>query len=283
MVFRYDNPALDAARVMPGLAFAAARTAYDLWNTHNPETFTTKKQDMALAAARAGGKAKTAPKGMRNKRPKKVQRLSHFSATAGDFAEKKWIDVSGVPTFTTTTSATLLNGLALGSDYFNRDGHNYVNSKIHLRAHLLVAGTDGTTVADTISAAVVFDRQSNGAAPIWSNVFQNTDNGGALTTSPMSQNNKENSDRFLVLYRKTWNMPAFVQTAGVPGAVAPQDPSQNWEISLHKSINLPTRCQGDTAVIGSILSGSIYFLTLGSQATADWQVTFNSRIVIVQK
>lgn len=218
----------------------------------------------------------------KDKRPKKVskQRIGAFKASPGSFQEKKWVDVNAVPTFTTTATVALLNGLVKGTDYYERIGHNYVNKSIRFKGHILVAGTDGTAVADTLAVVIVYDKQSNLVAPTWANVMQSTNNAGTLTSVPMSHFNIENSDRFLIIAHKTFSMPPYVLTASVPGAVGPMDPTKGWEFDIYKKLNLPTRCAGDTAGVGDILSGSIHVLTLGSQATADWQMTYSCRIRI---
>ena len=47
-----------------------------------------------------------------------------------------------------------------------------------------------------------------------------------------------------------------------------------WTIPL----NLMTKCSGDTALITSILAGSLYLLVASESATAGWNLKYHSRV-----
>jgi len=284
MAFRYDNPALDLLRAGPALALAGVtslKQLYDIYTATEIKQLMTdynmlspsQKKEVMVQASR-----KRKVPYSKSKRPVKRRRtgvISKFQAT-GPQKDKRWVDVTSTQGFTTsTTNSTLLNGLVTGTDFYNRLGHNYVNTSIHFAGHIL---PNVTNPNDIISWAIVYDRQTNGAPPSWADVFQSTSNSGAQVNTPLAHFNIENSDRFMLIAHETRNMPSFTQAVGVTTAIGYIDPMQTVKINVFKYLKVPTRCDGDTANVADIVSGGIWLMTLGLNATASWSLNYSCRI-----
>jgi len=254
-------------------AAALAGALYETYTaTQDYPMRTAQRPELKRTNAAVGQQLLTA-----TKKRKKNSYVNSFQAPPRPFKEKKWIDVAATVTFNTTVTTSLLNGTVVGTDYFERLGHNYVNKKLHLQYMIFPAPL--TTTEQFVQVLVVYDRQTNGVAPTWADVSQSTNNGGTLTSGWNTQTNIENSTRFLVLHRRLFNLPGYTNTAGVITNIAGFDQSLDLKEEIHrKYLQLPTRCSADLATVGSIISGSIYLMTLGSNATAGWKLIFNSRI-----
>lgn len=267
---QYRNPALDLVSVGFPLATAAAKTAYDIWNTYNPTHLPTNKMVQASKKRKLVYSKNTRP--FKRARPTAITKFQ----SKGPVTEKRWVDVTSTLGFTTSLSNTaLLNGLSTGTDFYHRLGHNYVNTSIHFNGHIIPNLTNPT---DIISWAIVYDRQANSSAPAWSDVFQGTTNAGVASNTPLSNFNIENSDRFLIIAHETRNTPNITVASGVTSGIGFVDPTQPFHINVFKKLNLPTRCDGDTASVADIISGSIYLMTIGLNATASWSLNYSCRI-----
>jgi len=130
---------------------------------------------------------------------------------------------------------TLLNPVAQGATEITRVGRKYQMTKISMNwtAQLGAASTGGCS----LRFRVVYDKQTNGAAPTILQVF-------ALDNFH-SANNLANSDRFITL---------------IDEITPPIDADNNQQVSgrITKTIGLETMCSGTTGAVTSISSGSVY-------------------------
>jgi len=286
---QYQNPALDIASLWP-VAASAGKVAYDFYNTWNPQTLPTRaqKNNQLLkkkrlfsrhwinAMKRVRGSNKVSKRPYKRQR---VQAINKFQAPRkGHMKEPRWVDASGTINFNSGVNIALLNGVVTGTDYFQRIGHKFINTSIHFTGHILPNAT--LAASDTLGYAIVYDRQSNGSPPSWGDVFEGTDSAGTLTSTSLTHFNLQNSDRFHVIAHQTKQMPSLTVTAGVTSALGYVNPMQDTKIEIYKKIQLPTKCDGDTAAIADIVSGSIYLITKGTAATSGWSILYTNRIRI---
>lgn len=181
--------------------------------------------------------------------------------------ELKTIDTTGGPTvFTTGGVLTLLNGVTDGVAYNTR-----VGTKIRMKSLLLrlstfpvVSGT-GDPTTEMVRFMVVYDAQSNAAAPTVANILQ--------TAAWDSPNNLAYRDRFYVLMDKTIDIGANVYAANVLTA----GNVKSNHVKCYKKISLETVYNGTGATIASISGGSVYLLAI-SAFGQDQQYYYNSRI-----
>lgn len=150
----------------------------------------------------------------------------------------------------TTGTVTLLNGIATGTDFTNRIGRKVNIKSLYIKGWLANTGT--TTVNTMCRLVVVYDSQSNGAAPAITDVFK-----AANGTSHL---NLDNRDRFKVLYDKHYALAAVNNTATQAYAGSPTV----YPVKLFRKLNLEEQFNGIAATVGSISTGAIYMLTFSS-------------------
>lgn len=269
----YNNIALDLTRqglpLVAGLgSFLYTQREYskDYPMNYRQNTYPKKRKGQPL------------PKTLVVTKKPRLSRQNAFAGTPRSTKDKKWVDTAGTLTFSNTIQQVLLNGTVLGSDYYERLGHNFSMKKLHMQMTLYPAPL--TTTPHQVQLVLLYDRQANGAAPAWADFSQSTSENGTTTAGWNTQFNIEQSDRFLILWKKMLTLPGYTNTAGVLTDITDFGAKDlDLNIEIHKTLpNLPVRCSGDTSAIGSILSGSLYFSTLSSNSTAGWNCIYNARI-----
>lgn len=275
----YQNPALDLARVGLPLAYTAAKTAYehrdtlsklyDYMRSYNKSSSTQKrKRPVANKALVVPLKTRT------------TNRIGQFrNSNPRDFQEKRWVDVFNSAAFSNTAVQQLLNGFQVNTDYYNRLGHNYLNKKLTFECWVMPNQTTCTTF-DVGCIVLVWDRQTNGAAPGFSSVLQSTQNSGVQTASSRSFFNKEQSERFLILRHEKIMLPTYALTGSQVTTPAFYDGQQKYHFKWNIPLNLQTKCSGDGALVTDILAGSLYLMVASESATAGWTLKYHSRVTI---
>ena len=155
----------------------------------------------------------------------------------------------------TTGSVTLINGMAQGSDFTNRIGRKYTNVAVQLEG--LINPQDLNAGPSKCRVMLIYDAQPNGVLPAITDVLT-----AATSTAFMNLNNR---DRFKVLCDHQ-AVIGYVQDTATQ-AVSTGLGVDN--VSLYKKINLETICDGTTAAIADVQTGSIFLLTIGNQPAAN--------------
>lgn len=183
--------------------------------------------------------------------------------------ERKVIDVDPANyAFDTTGSVTLLNGVATGTDFTDRIGRKIVIKSIYVRG--MIQPIDNNTGNTLCRMLIVYDMQSNGAAPVITDVLK--------SASPAAQLNMNNRDRFRVLIDKQWAVAVISDIATQATGGAPTV----YSLKKYKKCNLEVLFNGTTNAIGSIATGSIYMITVGNQAAGNGgQGLISSRVRFV--
>lgn len=169
-----------------------------------------------------------------------------LKTTALQRAEKKNLDIlntTAIVAAQTTASLFLLNGCDDGATATTRVGRRITMTSIYIKW----AGSFAATTAGSspLRLAVVYDKQSNAAAPTATDVFQ--------VDQISTQLNLSNSRRFKVL------IDEVVEELGTQGP-------QSWFRTIYRDFTAGGRKQGlnvefntaSTANVDSITSGSIY-------------------------
>lgn len=169
--------------------------------------------------------------------------------------EKKLIDTAQATyALDTTGSVTLMNGCSQGTDFTNRIGRKYTNVAVQLEGQIGPADNVTQLVGSKCRVMVVYDAQPNGALPAITDVLT-----AATANSFMNLNNR---DRFKVLIDHNVTLGGVQETATQAVAACPNVDN----VSYYKKVNLETICDGTGATVADIQSGSIFLLTIGSQA-----------------
>lgn len=152
---------------------------------------------------------------------------------------------------TTTGTMTLLNSLSSGSDYTQRIGRKVMFKSIFIRGFLY---PEDTATSNGLARIIIFyDKQTNSTTPA------NTDL--LVQSTSISHLNLDNRERFKVLVDKQFILPAFNTVQGL--ATTPK------AVKIYKKVSLQTVYDDTTAGVGSISTGGIFMLTIGSNITGE--------------
>jgi len=197
-------------------------------------------------------------------------RTGGFFGTRRTITEKKTVDVD--PTalvITTTPTFNLLNGIATGTDFTDRIGRKVALKSLYMRWNLTA---EDQTVTDNLARIlIVYDNQTNGAAPIIGDILK--------SSNPLSQLNLNNRDRFKILYDKTIQM-AFAANTATQAVSFGQNAYCGKKFKSLR--NTEMIFGGTAATVASIQTGSIYLVTIGSAVSpASSSLGFSTRIRFV--
>jgi len=181
-----------------------------------------------------------------------------------------------------------LNMIVAGSSFFNRIGRKIEMKSIRVNGVIAQVGAvTRTAPLDYGRIMIVYDRQVNAALPLISDILNNVDQGSNNYSSAAGGGligiNLNNRDRFLVLADRRIMLPQCTLTAGVISAAFPVDGTQDMIIDdFRKMANLTCHYKADSnpAVIGDIVTGGLYLVTLASNAAGaeNWSYQWNSRL-----
>jgi len=197
--------------------------------------------------------------------------------------EVKCLDIPQASYVLNSTGAvTGLNFIRAGTSFFNRVGRKIEMKSLHLK--LFVNPLRTAAFQDYVRVMVVYDAQTNGAAPAISDILQDTDQAGTNATNQYCGPNLNNRDRFRVLCDYKIVIPSVTSTAGVITNLGPVDPvAPAFDIERFiKLKGLITQYKADSApaVIGDIATGGLFLVTYGGNTagTEGWQATGTLRL-----
>nr|WAE42688.1 MAG: capsid protein [Cressdnaviricota sp.] len=141
---------------------------------------------------------------------------------------------------------TCINEVQQGAAFYNRIGTKITVKSIAVNLNFYTAENFIATGLCNIRCMVVYDRQTNGAYPVISDILSVNDSGYTAAFGQSTGINMSNRARFLVLRDKRWNL----------------DAAQGYNFSLNEFIKGRWDCEyGTTATnIGEIKSGAIYVI-----------------------
>lgn len=180
--------------------------------------------------------------------------------------EKKFLfDNVALANSTSTSTLTLINGIAIGDDYINRSGKSIDIDKIQIQGNFHSSSiTDPTTEvyeANAFRVLVVYDRQPNGSAITAAVIFNN------VAYAWMDTYKENAKSRFRILADKRF-------TSSPPDV-------KKFTISKKYKKPLRTSYLGTGSAITDIETGSIYVLTVSDSASSphpqveySWKIRF---------
>lgn len=172
---------------------------------------------------------------------------------SGGGIEKKWVDIAqnaAFPSGTTTGTLTLLNPLSLGNTSNSRVGSRVEVKSVAIRG---LFQSSATSIATPIRIKVVYDKESNGAAPVATDILTNDVIYG--------HNNLSNAGRFITL------IDQIITPTFAPGVTAIGS-GGSLVFDLFVKCNLPVKYNtGNAGTIADIVSGGIYMLTYQTGAS----------------
>lgn len=137
----------------------------------------------------------------------------------------------------------LLNGLQLGLDFSNRIGRQITMCSIEFNGLHFV--TPATGVDQQVRTIVFIDKQTNGAAPVITDLL--------VSSSPNSLRNLNGRSRFVIMMDKRICLSASAE-----------DTSQ-VNFKFYKRISVPAIYNaGNAGTVADIVSGSVYVITMSN-------------------
>lgn len=167
---------------------------------------------------------------------------SGLALSTGEF---KSVDTVVSQAIDQTGAVTLVNGIARGDEINERTGRELTMRSIQFNARAYA--TAGTGADQVGRVLIVYDRQTNAAALTGAQVLASFD-----TNSPR---NLENRRRFKIL--KDWRFP--INATGESGS--------HRVLQFYRRLRHPvTFNSGDAGTVADITTGSIYVLSVGTNA-----------------
>ena len=183
--------------------------------------------------------------------------------------EKKTVDTDSVSyNADTTGTSQLLNGVATGTDFTDRIGRKIILKSLQVQGW--VQPIDDSTGFALCRLLVVYDMQSNGAAPAITDILKS-----ATSEANINLNNR---DRFKILFDKRFMIGKVTNTTTQTYAASPTC----FKVQLYRKLNLETLYNGTTNAVGSIATGAVYAWVIGNLgANAGGFMTLSTRIRFV--
>lgn len=172
-------------------------------------------------------------------------------------AELKYTDIANTSYAADTTgSITALNLTAVGDDNTTRDGRQICNRSIHIQG--ILAPVDDTTNANFARLMLIWDAQPNsGSLPSMTDIL--------VASTSCSNLNLNNRERFTILRDLKFAQGKVDTTA----SSAFSNGSNTHVVDLFYNLkDVKTTYSGTTATIGSVATGSLLMVTIGSVAAA---------------
>jgi len=181
--------------------------------------------------------------------------------------EKKVIDTApGNQACATTGTVTLINGVAQGDDYTQREGRQITVKAVQVRGYFARPANTVGFEACHCRGILVLDTQVNGTIATMAEILE--------SVNSLSYNNLSNRERFKVLADINTVLTKRVATTLTnDGGQAGDNP---W-FDVYKKVSFNETFGGTTAAIGSIQKGALYWVTIGSVGTTDAYCYFTAR------
>lgn len=224
----------------------------------------------------------------RTTKARAVSRIPARLTTKG--SETKSIDtVNGQYALNTTGTVNILNAIAPGSSYFNRVGRRIEMKSLQMKGWLKPIPAQDSPVTQTGRIIIVYDRQTNGAAPVYADVIKSQ---GAILTSTSSEIkdfiNLDNRDRFQIIRDIEFCLPSCDRAANSDVTIQGVSTHGNGTgeaFQFNEFIKLKglvTQYKADSAnpVVGDVATGGLFILSRGNAAAGGegWLAELSFRL-----
>lgn len=274
---RFAGRPVRASRVgRYGVRSIRARTAARVLMARNRQSFQLARARHILAVQGAGGATEVKAVDQRT-----GGTVTAFFSTGGSVSSPCGTgngDTSGYP--------------EEGSGFYNRIGRRIRMKSLHIRGYISPGGGNAAAVSQQMGRIMVlYDRQTNGAAPSIADILTNYDADGTARTTPaaLCGLNLNNRDRFVVLRDHQVILPAIGINGATPANTAPGDVRNqdgnlvNMFIPL-KGLEMHFKASSATGPITDIATGSLLIVTVSNQdanASPAWSFTWSGRLRFV--
>jgi len=204
--------------------------------------------------------------------------------------EIKFVDnaltVSPFQNAATPPTSIYLGGPVQGAAPYQRIGQKIVNKSLHLRGFITATAAAGAIPEDLGRIVVVYDEQTNGAAPAWADVVYSYTAAGSSASSAFDGLNMNNRERFKVLVDEQIRFPACTMgsSAGVVSALFQPDATGNtaaakWNFERYVRLNgLVTHYKATAGGVGDVATGAIFMFCMDQTNSGSWTFNWGSRL-----
>lgn len=176
-----------------------------------------------------------------------------YGASVRSPMEKKVVDTAYANyDVNATGSVTLISGCATGTDFTDRIGRRTNITAIQVRGSMKLQTDAQSEIPQVGRVMIVEDMQCNGVIASITDILK--------TAETTSFNNLNNRERFRVHHDQVFDFGIWSKTATQSYGMG--NCCHHFEI--YKRVNIPVVYEGTGATIGSISSGAIYLVFIGS-------------------
>lgn len=169
-------------------------------------------------------------------------------------AEKHYIDTSTSTQPGTTPAVIGIVSSTQGDDTANRSGDSIKVTRVTVKGEMHI---NSGSAFDYVKIALVCDKNNQGSAPAWTDVFDSGDT--------LCRTNVDNMDRFVIM--KTWHLPFNLSTA------------YNHVISFSKKLDFHVKYGGNAGTTADYRNNALYLMYVCGDNTNKAGVSLQSRVV----
>jgi len=182
---------------------------------------------------------------------------------------------------------TLMNGIAEGDGFYQREGNKINLKNIHIRGYLrpretAISGQSGDEYESEfgkIRMIIVYDRQPTGAFPALQDLLRSHNTHGTASTSADSEVNLNSRARFAILRDKEWSVPSFkfntatkqITSGHQLGYTGEQESWVVNEFIKLKDLQVVYKGTSEPMTIAHLATGAVYMVLLKSTQTMHMQ------------
>jgi len=250
-------------------------------------------------AGSRGGRRKQYVRGGGARRGRFNGRRTGFSKTPAVLTsgrqEIKTLDILFSQFLNDVAQITQVNGTITGSGFSQRVGRKINMLSLQMDGWIYASEAAGAVANKMLlnRFALVYDRQSNGTTPAWSDVFQDVDYNDASSNEVLSHVNMNNRDRFVIIrdwHHKTPPIGAVATNPVSDEGEAKQDNVVDGRLSsnFHEFINLRGlqtvyKASSSPPVLADVATGGLFFISRGQDLTgtlgnSSWVVLLQCRL-----
>lgn len=190
---------------------------------------------------------------------------------------------------------TLMNGIAEGDGFYQREGNKINLKNIHIRGYLrpraTAVGGEGdeyNSEFGKVRMIIVYDRQPTGAFPLLGDLLRSHNTHGTASTSSESEVNLNSRARFAILRDKEWSVPSFkynttTQSMKEGHMLGYTGDQESWVVNEFiklKDLGVVFKGTSEPMTIAHLATGAVYMVLLKSnpdvhiQFVGGWRVRY---------
>lgn len=183
------------------------------------------------------------------------------------------LTVSPIRAGSLATTITCVNFPVDGIGFYQRIGNEISMKSLYLNGEIELNGTNAAANSGEYARImVIYDKQTNNAAPVYTDILTAYNAAGATSSSSYDGLNQNNRKRFKILMDERINLPG-TGVGGVTGINTNQETEMNstkMNISRYIKLNgLPTCFSASAGNVTDITTGGLFVFVIGTTTVAN--------------